>query len=107
MTGVSWLLFVLAVLATARLTRLVVADQITDGVRRWVQARSGENVAYLVTCPWCASPYLAVPVAVGVLWHGANRAVLLVLVVLAASEVTGLIAGWLDPPDDLGDVADG
>ena len=46
------LLFVLLVFASARVTRLVVTDTITDPFRTWVLRRSpwfGE----LVSCPWC------------------------------------------------------
>ena len=45
-------LFAVLVLASARLTRLVVTDTITASFRTWVLRRSswfGE----LVSCPWC------------------------------------------------------
>lgn len=47
---------------------------------------------YLVTCDWCASFWIAVPIAgVTVLW-GDNRLVLIGLLALAASQITGILA---------------
>jgi hypothetical protein len=82
-----WLLFVLLVLTTYRLTRLVTEDTVTEPFRVWVVRKLGrplpepevvepgvvievprqKGVAYLVSCPFCASPYLAVAV-VGLTW---------------------------------------
>lgn len=95
---------VLIVLATARLTRLVVADRITYEIRRWVQARVPEHVAFLLGCPWCASPYVGALLAAVTVYQPENRVWLVVLIALAASEITGLVASWLDPPEDYGDV---
>lgn len=63
------LLFLLGALATARLTRLVVDDQITLPVRAWILRRVKEDgqLAYLITCPWCVSVYVGAAVA-SVLW---------------------------------------
>lgn len=86
-----WFEFVLAGLATYRLTRLVTADRIMDWFRAAVEARSGW-FGYLVTCDWCLSIWLAPWVAaVTVLWSD-NRLVLVVLLWLALSAVTGLLA---------------
>lgn len=85
------LALVLAVLATYRATRLVTTDRILDAPREWIVARY-ERLGYLVGCDWCSSIWLA-PwfVTPAVLWPG-NRAVLVVLGVLAASGVTGFLA---------------
>lgn len=85
------LALILAVLATYRTTRLVTTDRILDAPREWIVARY-ERLGYLVGCDWCSSvwlaPWLVTP---AVLWPG-NRAVLVVLGVLAASGVTGFLA---------------
>jgi len=82
-------------LATARLTRLIVKDEITRHVRDAVLDRlepdpaHPSRLAYLIQCPWCASPYVAVAVVaarrfVPRLWGP-------VAAVLAFSEVTGFL----------------
>ena len=87
----NWLLLALAALATYRLTRLVTADKITEPLRIWVLDRS-EWAGYLVTCDWCLSIWISPPVALcAVLW-GDNRLVLVVLVWLAVSAVTGVLS---------------
>lgn len=100
MTAVS---LVVAVLATYRLTRLVVQDYLTEGPRRWVQAHTGEKIAYLAGCPWCASVWVGAAVSAAVTFWPTNRVVLAGLLALAASGATGLIAAHLDPPEDYGD----
>ena len=62
MTPVSW---VLAALAVWRVTLLVVADEITRPAREALLRRwAGGRVDYLLSCPWCASIWVA-PVVVG------------------------------------------
>lgn len=48
-------------LAVARLTRLVTLDKIMQPARGWVVERCGADsqLAYLVHCPWCMSPWIA------------------------------------------------
>jgi hypothetical protein len=67
-------------LAVARVTRIITADKITEGLRgrviRWADRRAGIDPAdpfaptpllsYFVTCPWCVSIYVGA-VAAGVL----------------------------------------
>ena len=93
----AWLhdpvLLVLYALAVYRLTRLVVADELTAGPRERILTRVQDRplLAYLVTCPWCISIWLALawvllasllpPVA----WYAGA--------VLAFSAVAGLLAG--------------
>lgn len=81
-----------ATLAVARITRLLVEDQLAYRYRRWVVRRFGEDSlpAYLVHCPWCTSIYVALAVMPpAVFWPG--RLTLAVLSVPAASLLTGLI----------------
>lgn len=97
----TWLDLAVVVLATARLTRLVTSDYLTDPPRVWLQRRLPEKLAYLLGCPWCASVWVAAPVAWVVVEHGHRTWVLVPLVALGASHLTGL-AARLDPPPDYG-----
>lgn len=83
------LALLVAALAVYRLTRLVVADELTAPLRDRVVGRGG-RLAYLVTCPWCIS-----------VWIAAGWVLLLVLLplvalvagtVLALSAVAGLLS---------------
>lgn len=52
-----WVALIILALATARGTRLVVEDYITEGFRKAVQRRFGDDskVTYLANCTYCAS----------------------------------------------------
>jgi hypothetical protein len=83
---------VVAALAVARITLLLVDDQITVGYRRWVIKRWGEESmpSYLVHCPWCTSVWVAAPIMpAAVIWP--NVWVIAAFAIPAASLVTGLI----------------
>lgn len=104
MIASSWLLVVLTFLAVARLTRLVTADVIMAPVRSWIVRHRPDRgpdepedwVVFLIHCRWCASIWLAVPVAAAVYgWH-TNCVVQVGLLALAASHVTALLAGLED-----------
>lgn len=104
-----WLVVVLIALTTYRLTRLIVDDRISKPVvdrvqewaeRRWIAKRPDSDtnsdqwqssVAYLFSCPWCVSVYVAGAVTVVVdAWF--EPVALPVLVAVVASGVTGLLA---------------
>jgi hypothetical protein len=89
----TWLLVVLVVLATARLTRLITADRITGAARKWVDERYGEDDlrSYFITCDFCVSTYIA-PIVAGatILWPD-NRVLVGGLIALTASYVTGML----------------
>lgn len=58
--------FVLDVLATYRVTRLIVEDEITEPVRDLVWKRFSPEetkIGYLLTCPHCTSVWVAAFVA--------------------------------------------
>lgn len=76
-----WLIYILIALATARVTRLLVADTIPviavprEWLHRWLDPRDkdnrklsaplgspGRSLAYLMTCEWCTSVYVATAV---------------------------------------------
>jgi hypothetical protein len=90
------LLVVLAVLATARLTRLLTADKIVEPLRKRAELRFGpperSKFMYLITCDWCASFWIAIPVAAATLMAGDRLAVQAGLLALAASQITGMFA---------------
>jgi hypothetical protein len=76
------------ILATARLTRLVVDDELTAPARDYVQGRwPSTKLAYLVTCPYCMSIWTGV-VVVGL---GRSPVARGVKRTLALSEATILV----------------
>lgn len=108
----SWMVLVLALGATARLTRLVGRDSITFFFRDWLAAR-GEDardrrtgkglrmksvtervfafVEDMVTCPWCLSIWMSAAVAV-LAWHFGETVWFVVpAMALTASHFTGLV----------------
>ena len=104
MTLPAWLLVVLAIGATMRLTRLVNEDAITEPIRSWFFRRDGDELepdeigrwAYFITCPWCVSIWVGALVAYTAIWWGDNRVVVTGLLALTCSVATGIIAGLLD-----------
>ena len=84
---------VLDALATYRLTRLVVEDEITAPLREklWRHFDPGDTrIGYLFTCPWCVSFWVGAGVVCArtvapKTWGGVAR-------VLAFSAATGYIA---------------
>lgn len=104
--AITLLVFALAV---ARVTRFITADKLSEGWRdkltdwgwrRWranvpVHARAMADEplpVYLLTCPWCASIYVAAPAAViWWLWGDSSYAFVPALW-LAFSQFTGLLA---------------
>lgn len=88
----SWLLVLLAVLATARLTVLVVDDYITTRLRAWVGDHGPDWAVYLVQCAWCVSIYTGAAVAAAVYAWPDTWPVQVALIGLAASYVTGTLA---------------
>jgi hypothetical protein len=90
----GWLLVALTIGAIMRLTRLVTADKITEPIREWLTDRWGEESkrAYLVGCDYCASFWIAPPVAAVVVAWPDNRVVWVILIALSASFLAGIVA---------------
>lgn len=66
-----WAVALLGFLIVARITRFLNADYLAGDFRAWIFRKFGEGkLYYLVTCPWCASIYTALPVAAAVAWIG-------------------------------------
>ena len=85
------LLMILVALATYRLTRLLTADRLTQRLREWAIGR-GEMIGYMATCDWCLSIWLApIPATLAVLYPE-NRLLIIGLLALSSSALTGLIA---------------
>lgn len=88
----GWLVYALAV---ARLTGLIVADDITAPARGWLIGHlpprpASVAVEQLLTCFWCTSMWVAAAV-VPLAWHWGPRPWLLgPALVLAMSQVTGM-----------------
>jgi len=88
----------LAMLATARLTRLVTTDRVFLAPRRWLLrrliARYGENhlLPYLITCDWCVSVYTGAGAAAAWAWAGDTLWFQLPAAALAFSYAAGFLA---------------
>jgi hypothetical protein len=92
-SGGSGLALVVDALATYRLTRLLIEDEIAAPVRDWVWDRhdpADSKIGYLFTCPWCVSIWAGAAVVVArrvspTTWEPVAR-------MLTASAVTGMIS---------------
>ena len=83
---------VVAGLAVARVTRFLVDDRLSDGYRRWVVKRWGEDSkpSYLAHCPWCTSIWVAIPIMpAAAIWP--NIWVIAAFSIPAASMLSGLL----------------
>lgn len=59
-------IFALAILATARINRLIVTDIITSPIRGWLAGRSSKFGAFcsaITSCVWCTGVYTAAAAA--------------------------------------------
>ena len=84
----------LTALATARITRLITTDRITEAPRNALIRRLDPEglMAYLVVCDWCASVYVGAAVA-GAWWAwGDTMAFTAATAALAYSYVAGFLA---------------
>ena len=85
--------FLLAVLATMRLTRLVTTDSITMPIRVQIVAKFGEThwMSRLLSCSWCIGFWIGAAV-VSTTWFWHNTYELLTVAIFAASQIVGLMA---------------
>lgn len=79
--------------ATARLTRLVVNDEISRPAREYVEANldPGSRLTYLVNCPYCVSVWAAFAVQFAPRW--VVRALALSSLALGARWATDVAEG--------------
>lgn len=78
------------VLATSRLTRLVIDDKITEPIRNRLHDLNSPTLSYLITCPWCVSIWAASTLTLANQTLPPSLSHLLTQA-LALSEATGLI----------------
>lgn len=92
------LIFASIFIATARLTRLITDDRITESFRNWVVSRAGESnpVSYLVYCTWCVSIYTGAAVSLGWWAFGDQVWYQVVMIALACSFVAGFLNSKVD-----------
>lgn len=107
----EWLTVVLICFVVYRVTRFILDDRITQPVvvpiqhwaeRRWAAKEEGRNaeegdewrssIAYLLSCPWCVSVYVAA--ATVPIFDTVTSVPLPVAVAIAASGFTGLASTW-------------
>lgn len=96
-------IFLLALGATARITRLVTRDFITRHLRAYVIRRLGpdHDVPYLLTCPWCLSVWVAAGVMTVAWFYGGHPGFIIPAAALTASYLIGLAASILDTAEEL------
>lgn len=90
----TMLLLILGALATARITRLITTDRITEAPRNWLIRKLDPNglTAYLIVCDWCSSVYVGAAVAGGGLLAGWYSWPVAILAALAFSQTAGYLA---------------
>lgn len=91
-------MFLLALGLTLRVVRFLNSDVLAQGLRDAVDRRFGDSskAAYLISCPWCASPYVAAPVMAAAYYVGEHPAFIIAAAAATASYLTGLISINLD-----------
>jgi uncharacterized protein DUF1360 len=97
MDGIGGVGFLVLALATARVTRLLIEDEIFRDLRNGVTRRLDADrsfhlkLFYLMTCTWCASVWVGAALAAGTwAWQGHNW-LWIALSTFAASQITGTI----------------
>lgn len=102
MTTHDPLTVVLTILFIWRITRLLVADAILHPIRERIVLRYGPDqwFAYLITCAWCTSVWVAAGVMAAAWFYADTRWWFIMVTAGAASLVTGIGSAWLDPADD-------
>lgn len=90
--------FLLALGLTARVVRFLNSDVLAQGLRDAIGRRYGEasKAAYLVGCPWCASPYVAVPAVAAAYYAGEHPAFVITAAAATISYLVGLVSINLD-----------
>jgi hypothetical protein len=93
-TNMDTITLVIAALVTARVTRLITTDRITQAPRTWLLSRLNSEglAAYLVVCDWCTSVYVGLGVGVVGLAVGLWSWPWIVPLGLAFSYVAGMLA---------------
>lgn len=94
----NYLHAILLAIATLRLTRLIITDEITASFREWIWNRYGDpgesKIGYLITCAWCTSIYAAT--ALMTLYSISTSTGTYVSAILAFSYITGFISNRVE-----------
>lgn len=92
------LTFAALLISTARLTRLITDDKITEGFRQWVVSRAGDEslISYLVYCSWCVSVYTGAAVSLGWWAFGDQVWYQIILIALSCSYAAGFLNSKVD-----------
>lgn len=109
------MIFVLMMLAVARVTRFITRDAIFEVPRNWVirhlinpieapgiptmQDGIKAKLAYLIVCDWCSSIYVGAAAACAYAVWGDTLLFTAVCAALAASYVTGFLAAITERGD--------
>ena len=90
------LLLALATISTARLTRLLTLDKITEPIRQWVVRKNGTDGrwSYLIHCPWCSSIWIA-PAPALLVWYLTDAPTLLGITSWVGAPLTWLTTAYL------------
>jgi hypothetical protein len=94
----SLVAFLLSLGVSCRITRFITKDVLAARFRSWVAGRFGDdsNPAYLVSCGWCTSVWVAASVTPVACWIGDTLWFQVGAIVLTLSYLTGLASSWLD-----------
>lgn len=96
MPGSSALIYLVYLLAFARLIVLVTADMITarprEAVVEALKERKHTMLAYMLLCPWCISIWLAIPAAPIIYAYGNSPWLFVPALGLALSAAAGALA---------------
>lgn len=96
MPGSSFLIYLVYLLAFARLIVLITADMITarprDSIVEALNERGHKMLAYMLLCPWCVSIWLAIPAAPIIYAYGHSPWLFVPALALALSAAAGALA---------------
>lgn len=98
MNSMNGVVFLLALGITCRITRFITKDTLAAGFRSWTAEHFGDDskLAYLVTCGWCTSFWVAAVVVPVAYAAGSTIAFQAVALVLSLSYLSGVASNWLD-----------
>lgn len=86
----TWLVAIVLVLASYRITRLVTADVLLDAPRTWLAVHLPLYGAKLITCAYCAGFWISAAVVAG--WYFGGRWGWVVLVLFAVAGAQALLS---------------
>lgn len=94
----EWWVVVLAIGATARITRFLVRDQLAAPARSAVAARFGDRsmVAYLSRCDWCVSIWVALLVTLAASLFGDTPWFWVPALWLSVAYAAAVASTWAD-----------